>query len=239
VDLAQVNTMLSIWAHPDDEAYLSSGLMARAVEAGVRVVCVTATRGEGGSMDPVKWPPETLGEIREAELLRSLARLGVNEHRFLDMPDVDWDSPLPDSGFGIVEDLMRELDPDVVLTFGPDGMTGHVGHQSVNAWTTSAFDNVARPEASLLFAAVAKTWGDRYVDMLDANGVYRDRSLVPIVPDDELDLLVVLDDREIERKMTALKEHDSQLSGLIAVFGEDTLSDAMRWEAFRKHPVDR
>ena len=38
-------------AHPDDQAYLSSGLMARSVRAGQRVVCVTATRGEGGSMD--------------------------------------------------------------------------------------------------------------------------------------------------------------------------------------------
>lgn len=226
---------MGVWAHPDDEAYLSSGLMARAVEAGTRVVCVTATRGEGGSMDPERWPPETLGEVREGELLRSLAHLGVTEHLFLDMPDVDWDTPLPDDGFARVEQVMAELDPDVVLTFGPDGMTGHEGHRSVCDWTTRAFATVGRPEASLFYSVVAKTWGERYVDMLDEHGVYRERDAVPLVADDDVDWLVVLDDDEIARKMTALKQHESQLTGLIAVFGEDTLTDAMRWEAFCQH----
>ena len=46
-----LGTLLGIWAHPDDETYLAAGLMAQAVRDGRRVVCVTATRGEGGSMD--------------------------------------------------------------------------------------------------------------------------------------------------------------------------------------------
>src|SRR4249919_2707816 len=50
-------TILSVWAHPDDETYLAAGLMAAAVQAGQRVVCVTATRGELGSTDPDRWPP--------------------------------------------------------------------------------------------------------------------------------------------------------------------------------------
>ena len=60
----ELGNILGVWAHPDDEAYLSAGIMARAVRAGSRVVCVTATRGEGGSMDEEKWPPETMGEVR-------------------------------------------------------------------------------------------------------------------------------------------------------------------------------
>ncbi len=43
-----LGTILGVWAHPDDEAYLSAGLMATAIAAGRRVVCVTATRGRGG-----------------------------------------------------------------------------------------------------------------------------------------------------------------------------------------------
>src|SRR5687767_15747549 len=44
--VAGLGTVLGIWAHPDDEAYLSGGLMAMARDHGSRVVCVTATRGE-------------------------------------------------------------------------------------------------------------------------------------------------------------------------------------------------
>ena len=84
-----LGTILGVWAHPDDEAYLSAGLMARAVRNGSRVVCVTATRGEGGSMDEEAWPPERMGEVRTAELERCLRILGVQEHHWLDLPDID------------------------------------------------------------------------------------------------------------------------------------------------------
>jgi LmbE family N-acetylglucosaminyl deacetylase len=43
-----LGTVLGVWGHPDDEAYLSAGLMMRALTNGHRVVCVTATRGEAG-----------------------------------------------------------------------------------------------------------------------------------------------------------------------------------------------
>ena len=51
-DAAELGTVLGIWAHPDDEAFLSAGLMAAARDAGQRVVCVTATLGEHGTDDP-------------------------------------------------------------------------------------------------------------------------------------------------------------------------------------------
>jgi len=52
--LPALGTVLGVWAHPDDETYLSAGLMARSVEQGARVVCVTATRGEEGSWDEAR-----------------------------------------------------------------------------------------------------------------------------------------------------------------------------------------
>lgn len=48
----RIETLLGIWAHPDDEAYCSSGLMAQVREGGGRVVVVTASRGEHGTADP-------------------------------------------------------------------------------------------------------------------------------------------------------------------------------------------
>jgi LmbE family N-acetylglucosaminyl deacetylase len=50
---------LGIWAHPDDEAYLSAGLMARTTDAGGHVTCVTATMGEHGfAADDPRSPTE-------------------------------------------------------------------------------------------------------------------------------------------------------------------------------------
>ena len=56
-----LGTLLGIWAHPDDDIYLTAGLMAQAVRDGRRVVRVTATRGEGGSLDEERWPSATMG----------------------------------------------------------------------------------------------------------------------------------------------------------------------------------
>jgi LmbE family N-acetylglucosaminyl deacetylase len=82
-DAARLGTVLGIWAHPDDEAFLSGGLMAAARDAGNRVVCVTATLGEHGTDDPRCWPPARLAAVRERELHASLAALGVTEHHLL------------------------------------------------------------------------------------------------------------------------------------------------------------
>jgi hypothetical protein len=71
-DPAAFGTLLGVWAHPDDEVYLSGGLMRLLVEAGHRVVCATATRGEAGTDDPLRWPPELLAAQRERELAASL-----------------------------------------------------------------------------------------------------------------------------------------------------------------------
>ncbi len=61
LDIDRLGTVLSVWAHPDDETYLAGGVMASCVAAGQRVVCVSATAGEHGTADPVAWPPERLG----------------------------------------------------------------------------------------------------------------------------------------------------------------------------------
>lgn len=234
---ADLGTVLGIWAHPDDETYLSSGLMAQAVDAGSRVVCVTATRGEGGSFDPVRWPPESMAEVRTGELERCLAILGVKEHIFLDLPDVDWHTPLPEQGLHAVVDIVRDVQPDAVLTFGPDGMTNHEGHKSVSSWTTDAFAQHAPAGSALYYAAVSRTWADRFVPLLDSLGMYREGAEPPIIEDGMLDIDIVLEGDYLERKMEAMVAHTSQMEGLIEVFGKDLLSVAFAPESFRRAAV--
>ena len=77
--LGALGDVLAIWAHPDDETYLAAGLLAGLRDAGARVVCVTATRGEAA--DPAARPEEraALAAVRTEELEDDLAlqlRLG-------------------------------------------------------------------------------------------------------------------------------------------------------------------
>lgn len=229
---SNLGTVLGVWTHPDDEAYLSSGLMAQAVAAGSRVVCVTATRGEGGSFDPERWPPDTMGDIRAAELQRCLALLGVTEHVFLDLPDVDWHTPLPEEGAAAVTDLLKDVAPDTVLTFGPDGMTNHEGHKSVSTWATDAFHSHARAGARLYYAVESRGWAEQFLPRLRDLGAFRDDVDPPVVEDAELALDLRLDGALLDLKVAAIREHASQIEGLMAAFGDDLWAQAMSRESF-------
>jgi LmbE family N-acetylglucosaminyl deacetylase len=227
----ELGTILGVWAHPDDETYTTAGLMARAVRAGSRVVCVTATRGEGGSMDEEKWPSATMGQVREQELLRSLAVLGVSEHMWLDLPDVDMDTPLPESGAGTVRTIMEEVQPDSVLTFGPDGMTDHAAHKSVSRWATGAFGDVAKDGAKLFYATTTPDWAERWVPVYNRFNVFRPGT-PPVTPREELGIEFDLPPDILELKLRAIQEHVSQVEGMVHAFGEDIFRDAMRGEYF-------
>ena len=224
--------VLSIWAHPDDETYLASGLMAQAVRDGGRVVCVTATRGEGGSLDEERWPTQTLGAVRERELMTGLARLGVTEHEFLGLPDIDMATPLPEvHGPERIAELLADLRPDTVLTFGPEGMTGHEAHKSVSRWTTAAFLQAAKPGARLGHAAYTSDWADRFVPRMRDLGIFLPGT--PVVRDrSELGLVFDLPDDILDLKMAALQDHASQVEGLFAVFGHHELRMGMSQESF-------
>lgn len=227
-----LGTVLGVWAHPDDDIYLSAGLMAVAAGAGSRVVDVTATRGEGGSMDERRWPPSTMADVRTKELLRSLEVLGVREHRFLHgLLDVDMNTPLAEAGAEQVRDVMAEIRPDTVLTFGPDGMTGHAGHRSVSGWVTDAFHAVAPPGSRLLYATATPDWAKRWLPRLEPFGVVLPGT-PPITPRDELAISFVLPDRVCDRKFDAIKAHESQIEALLEVFG-DGMRHWMAEETFR------
>lgn len=228
----RLGTVLSVWAHPDDEAWLASGLMAHAVRDGGRVVCVTATRGEGGSVDEERWPTETLGGIRELELMACLRRLGVEEHEFLDLPDIDMTTPLPEThGPARIRQLMAEVQPDTVLTFGLEGMTGHEAHKSVSRWTTDAFHAAARPRARLYHARHTTAWAKQFLARLDQLGVFLPGTPV-LAEEAALDLVFAHPDDLLDVKLAALTEHTSQLEAIRQVYSPTELRDGAAKETF-------
>ena len=67
-DLSWLGTTMLVWAHPDDETYLSGGTAAALVDLGHRVVAVTATRGEAGGPDTTHAARAETAQVRTAEL---------------------------------------------------------------------------------------------------------------------------------------------------------------------------
>lgn len=227
-----MGTLMGVWAHPDDDIYLTAGLMASSARAGNRVVDVTATRGEGGSQDHERWPPEQMAEIRTRELTRSLEVLGITEHRFLNGPvDVDMDTPLDGSGAEQVLQIMQEVQPDTVLTFGPEGMTGHQAHKDVCRWATEAFEKVAKPGARLMYATYTPEWVEGWIEQLEPFNIFRPGT-PPLTPAEELAISYGLPDDILDMKFEAIKAHESQVEGLVHVFG-DRMREWMAREFFR------
>jgi LmbE family N-acetylglucosaminyl deacetylase len=229
-----LGTVLAVFAHPDDETYLCGGLMARAVRNGSRVVCITATRGELGSPDEARWPSGApLAAVRTKELDAALAVLGVTEHHWLDYPDGGCADVDQDEATRRVGELMAEVAPDTVLTFGPDGMTGHDDHISASRWATEAFGQAAKDGATLHYATNTPTWLAQYRAPLDALNVFMGAE-PPCTPAEELSIGEIFTGELLETKLRAIRSQTSQVEPLIDALGEDFFRNGMAEEAFRR-----
>ena len=226
--LARLGDTVCVWAHPDDETYLAGGVMAALRDAGHRVVCVTATRGELGGQAP----PEVLRELRTRELECALAVLGVHELRWLDVADgccEETDARGPVAG---IAEVLREVRPRTVLTFARDGMTGHPDHRAVSAWTSEAFGLAAPAGSALLHAAVTADDITRAEDVDRRLGVLVGEP-PPATPDDELAVRAVLDGSLLARKLRALEALRSQTAWARSTIGPVAYEAWVRTESFR------
>ncbi len=230
--------LLGVWAHPDDEAYLSAALMARVTDAGGSVTVVTATRGELGTPDSERYGTDSFGDLREAELRASLAELGVSDLRPLGLRD----GALPDADteaqVAILADVMTEVDPEIVVTFGPDGFTWHPDHLAVSAWTTRAWEATGR-RGELLYGTMTDEFARRHAGLHDRIGLFADwgPGHPATTPRAALDLECVMTPAELARKRRALGRHASQTDMIAGLFGEETYLAWVDQEAFRR-PTD-
>ncbi|HKH25188.1 MAG TPA: PIG-L family deacetylase, partial [Acidimicrobiales bacterium] len=218
-DAASLGTVLGVWAHPDDETYLSSGLMALARRAGGRVVCVTATRGEHGTDDPERWPPGRLARTRDLEMAAAMAILGVDEHRWLGLEDGTLADQPHAAGAERVDALIDEVAPDTIVTFGPEGMTGHADHRAVAGWVDDAWRRSGRP-VRLLQATTTDRFAVEFADVHAAVPVFGP-GLPRRTPDADVALTVGLNDELQDLKLAALRAQATQTHGLMAAIGED------------------
>ena len=191
-------TLLAVFAHPDDESFRCGGTLALLARRGVRVCVLTATRGQAGSCgDPPLCRPNELPAVRERELRCACAALRIEPSRLLDYRDgalVDVDE---EEAVAHVMAAIQELRPQVLLTWPPDGLSGHPDHVAVSRWVALAFERVGA--AALYHLAVPRS-------VADALGLSR----LHAVPDEEITLVVDVT-TAWEQKMTAIHCHRTQV----------------------------
>jgi LmbE family N-acetylglucosaminyl deacetylase len=127
-------SLLAVFAHPDDESLACGGLLAWCAARGARVSLLCLSRGEAG-----RGPGDAdLGDIRARELREAAAVLGLAEVALLHHPDgmLPWLEP-----GALTRDIHAAIvagRPEVVVTFGEDGLYWHPDHVAVHGATRTA-----------------------------------------------------------------------------------------------------
>jgi LmbE family N-acetylglucosaminyl deacetylase len=159
----------------------------------------------------------------------------VTEHRWLGYRDGTCAEVPPSDAVPQLCALIEEVAPDTVLTFGPDGFTGHPDHQVVSAWVSSAFDRVAPAGTRLLHAAFPERRVQRWSELDASLDVYSPGYPV-VVADDDLAVHLALPPATLARKVSALRAQETQTAGLIAAMGLDVYTAWVAEEAFAEPP---
>ncbi|GAB6876428.1 PIG-L deacetylase family protein [Thermaerobacter litoralis] len=217
--------LLCLTAHPDDESFSPGASLARYAAEGVAVTVVCATRGQAGKPgDPPLCTREELPRVREAELRAACRALGVAQVHLLDYEDGRLAQVPAAELEAVLGRWMEQVDPDVVLTFPPGGISGHRDHQVLSRAVERAFSRtLARQGRARL-----------YYFTLPAP-VYRLNGLG--APPDPLDAAVttVVDARRwADRKRAALACHRTQHRSVERAFGgfPPPRSPRLGWEFF-------
>lgn len=222
-DVKRLGTILSVWAHPDDETFSAAGIMAAAVQNKQRVVCVTATRGEAGSQDLRKWPLQTLGQTRSAELEAALKIIGVTEHHWLGYKDGQCAAADSKQAVQQISSIIQSVQPDSILTFGPDGLTGHPDHQAISAWVTAAAQGVT-PVPTVYHVVVDRQKYEVYLKAADDKlDIFFNIDEPPLCDGDDCAICFCCTDELCRTKCDALAAMPSQMERLMAAFGPDFL----------------
>ena len=220
------------FAHPDDETYTTFGSVAiHAPDPRFRLVVLHATDGEAGEVAPgVEVGDAGLGALRRDEDRRAWRAVGrvPDRHTWLGIPDGQVAAVPPDELTGRVARFLDEERPDVVVTFGPDGITGHPDHVAIGAATDAAFHAVRRDGGPglrrLLHAAIARWWFDRHQAWRSDRGfaAWQPDRLYDLRPvDDELVGVDVRTGSVGPRLLAGLREHRSQAHVLMPIGVDD------------------
>jgi LmbE family N-acetylglucosaminyl deacetylase len=222
-----------VFAHPDDDSYVLGGTLL--LHPGqIDLTLVFCTSGEDGPIsDPELATREPLGRVREREQRAFLEAVGYEgadvhflRHRDYYLPDVPFEDLVQE-----VETILRGAAPQVVVTFGSEGMTSHHDHIRAGEAATEAFHRARRgsPEDAfqrLYHAALSRSDVDRFYEGVARGGFdYGEEGRLfdlTGVPDDQI--AVRVDTRPVAaRKWVAILRHRTQLDE------HERIPEPLRW----------
>lgn len=237
--ISKLGTILGVWAHPDDETWTSAGIMMAARASGQRVAIVTATKGELGSSDHKRWPLDTLGQTRAQELANALGIMDVHEQYWLNYQDGDCPNCSTAEACARLKEIFETVQPDTVLTFGPDGLTGHLDHKAVGRWAEMAAAHCGSKPT--VYQATESKEKYQTVDKQSDSllNIYFNTNSPYMLPEAEMDICFRLPPDLLEKKIAALRAHTSQYEKLMECLENGSISrDIASPECFRKAKTD-
>lgn len=236
-ELAARRLML-VHAHPDDESIGTGATMAKYAADGTAVTLVTCTLGELGEIIPadlahLAWNRENrLGEHRIGELAAACAALGVSDHRFLGgpgrwrdsgmmgTPTNEWDGCFwragVDEAAGALLEIIREVQPQVLVSYDANGFYGHPDHIQAHRVTARAFELADGLVTKLYATAIPKSVLAEALDSMgsEANGFMAVESIEDLpfgVPDDQVTTKIDASEY-LSAKLAAMRAHVSQVA---------------------------
>ena len=233
--------LVFVAAHPDDDTFgIARSMALHAADPDLRLALVHATDGEAGEVAPdVVIGPEGLGAHRRAEAASSWEMIGrpPDRHVWLGLPDGGLDSIDFEHLVDRLWEILAEEQPDVVATFGPDGVTGHPDHVVISRATTRAFMRGAGARGTgfrrLLHGCIPRSQIERWNRNLAAASLELWDPTVPFhlrgVPDDAVGVSV--DTRSVAATaVAAIRAHRSQWSPAMMPVSDEELSRSLRTE---------
>jgi N-acetyl-1-D-myo-inositol-2-amino-2-deoxy-alpha-D-glucopyranoside deacetylase len=242
--------LLLVHAHPDDETINNGATMAKYVAEGAHVTLVTCTLGEEGEVlvpdlaHLAADQQDGLGHHRIGELATAMEALGVRDHRFLggpgryrdsgmmglptnDRPDAFWQADLDEAAGHLVE-VVREVRPQVLVTYDENGGYGHPDHIQAHRVAMRAVELAADPTfgsgevwqvAKVYWNAIPDSWMRQGLRRLreagDATffeGIDPETDEIPMVTPDEMVTTAVEANDHVEAKLAAMRAHATQIT---------------------------
>ncbi len=234
--------LLLVHAHPDDETINNGATMAKYVAEGAKVTLVTCTRGEEGEVlvpalaNLASSIDDKLGEHRVIELTNAMAELGIKDFRFLGAPDkkwrdsgmmgtppnersdVFWQADLDEAASDLAK-IILEIKPQVMITYDEIGGYGHPDHIKAH--------QVAMRGAELASNAgwtISKIYWNTMPRSVIQNGIDKMKEVgsdffgaesaddLPFAKPDELVTSLIKAPEYVDKKMAAMKAHETQIS---------------------------
>lgn len=222
--------LLICGAHPDDETFFS-GTMVKYASQGVRVCVLCATRGERGNTADLCSIPE-LPQYREAELRASIRVLGLDKDDVFFLPYEDQKLHLasPDEVRSHLVRALRQVRPQVVVTFDPHGANGHTDHVAISRFVSDSISAAADPRCC---PGVSSPWTVSRLLWQPPHLPWRMPHDTNYAHDFGTDFLIDTS-RFADLKREAVLEYKTQLPGLGNLFFEErSIHLTLHQEVFR------